>query len=98
VLRLHKREEGQTFGEYAILVGGIAVVCGLVLVILALAIRGLLGGSDDPSRPAPLLPPTRPSQLAYPTRIEECENGGWRNYVQFRNEAECRRYVEGLRP
>lgn len=97
-MRLRKREEGQTFGEYAILLGGIAVVCGLVLVILALSIGGILGGGEDPGTPGPFVPPTRPSELSYPTRIEECEDGGWRNYAQFRNEAECKRYVEGLTP
>ena len=49
--------------------------------------------------PAPktFVPPASPA-LAYPTTLEDCEDGGWQNYAQFESEDECKQYVEGNTP
>lgn len=40
----------------------------------------------------PFLPPTTPS-LTWPTTIEDCQQGRWRTFGQFRDEAACAAYV-----
>lgn len=86
-------ESGQTLAEYAVLVAAVAVACLLAGVFLAAGIGGLFGSSDAPPSPGPFVPPSTP-QLAYPSSIEDCERGRWRNYAQFASEAQCKEYVE----
>lgn len=86
-------ESGQTLPEYAVLVAALAVGCVLAVVLLAAAIGGAFDTSGPSPSPGPFVPP-RTTELAYPTKLEDCEHGRWRNYAQFRSEAECRRYVE----
>ena len=88
-------DSGQTLAEYSVLVAAIAVGCVLAVVFVAAVVGGLFGRSDGSPAPGPLVPP-RTSQLVYPTTLEECEHGRWRNYAQFASEEECRRYVESL--
>ena len=75
---------------------GLAVLVAAVL-FLAAGIRGRFESSDQPPPQAPFVPPTSPA-LAYPTTLEDCEDGGWRNYVQFESEEECKEYVEDNAP
>jgi Flp pilus assembly pilin Flp len=89
-------ESGQVSTEYAIVIGAIAVVCIAAALFLGFAISEQFGSGGDSVRYAPFEPPR--SDLAWPTSVEECDDGGWRNFAQFRNEAECREYVEGLSP
>jgi Flp pilus assembly pilin Flp len=92
-VRRERRELGQASGEYAIVVGVIVVVCIVAALFLGLAIRGQFGSASEPVQPAPFEPP-RPAPVTWPTTLADCEDGGWRNYPQFRNETECREYIE----
>ena len=88
---------GQTLAEYAVIIAAIAVACMIAVLFLAAGIRGRVESSDQPPPQAPVVPPTSPA-LAYPTTLEDCEDGGWRNYVQFESEEECKEYVEDNAP
>ena len=92
-------ETGQAFGEYAILVGGIAIVCVLAVLFLSGALNGLFGSAANPVQPpGRFQPPVRTPGLTWPTKIEECVNGGWHNYAQFVDEKDCKEYVRSLAP
>lgn len=94
-----ERESGQAYGEYALILGGIAVVGAFVLLFLAGAIGGIFNSSGDPQQPGgTFTPPIPRSDLTWPTKIEDCQDGGWRNYAQFQNEEECNEYIESLPP
>jgi len=41
-------------------------------------------------------PSEPPAQLVYPTRVDQCENGGWQSYPQFADEQEFLDYLENL--
>lgn len=88
---------GQTLAEYAVIIAAIAVACMLAVLFLAAGIRDRFESSDQPSPQAPFVPPTSPA-LAYPTTLEDCEDGGWQNYAQFESEEECKQYVEDNTP
>jgi len=91
----HTWESGQTIGEYAVVIAGIAVVC----LVAALFVGSIVANRirDAPSQPHTSLEPPRTSpQLVWPRRLEDCENGGWRNYVQFENERQCKDYVRDM--
>jgi hypothetical protein len=91
----HAWESGQTIGEYAVVIAGIAVVC----LVAALFVGSIVANRirDAPSQPHTSLEPPRTSpQLVWPRRLEDCENGGWRNYVQFENERQCKDYVRDM--
>ena len=88
-------ESGQTLAEYAVVVAGIAVACVVAALFLSAVIGSDVGATV---KPAPFQPPASPPQLVWPTKLEDCEAGGWRNFVQFDNEAECKDYVNGLTP
>jgi Flp pilus assembly pilin Flp len=96
----HASESGQTMAEHAIVLAAIAVVCVLALMLLAVAIRGQVGSAQPPTPGAPLEPPSvgTVAQPSSPTTLAECEHGGWRDFPQFHNEAECKQYVHSLRP
>ena len=79
--------------EYAVVIAGIAVVC----IVAALFLGSAIGSRVNDAKPsAPLEPPHTPPHLVWPTKLKDCENGGWKNYVQFENETECTDYVDGL--
>jgi Flp pilus assembly pilin Flp len=88
---------GQTLAEYAVIVAAIAVACTIAVVFLVAGIRGRFDSTDQPPPQSPFVPPVSPP-LAYPATLEDCENGGWKNYVQFRSEDDCKRYVEEHTP
>ena len=96
----HTSESGHTLAEYAIVLAGVAVLCLLALVFLAAGIRGRFESTPTPTPAGPLEPPSTGTvpQLAYPTTIAQCRHGGWRNFAQFHDEAECRQYVDSLTP
>ena len=83
--------------EYAVVIAGIAAVC----IVAALFLGGIIANRVDDAKPsappsAPLEPPHVSPQLVWPTELEDCENGRWKNYVQFENEEQCKEYVAGL--
>jgi hypothetical protein len=75
-------------------VAGIAVVCLVAILLVSGAVGGLFDKTRKPADPGVFEPPA--SQLVWPTTLEECEEGGWRNYVQFSDEGECKKYVGNL--
>lgn len=85
---------GQAIAEYAVIIAAIAVACMLAVLFLAAGIRGRFDSSDGPSQPAPFVPPRSSPAPSYPTKLEDCTDGRWRNYAQFRSELECKQYVE----
>jgi hypothetical protein len=86
--------------EYAIVIAGIVVVCLMAAVFLGAVIQGRFESASTPTPAGPFQPPPTPTvpQLRYPATIAECEHGGWRDFPQFRNETECRHYVDSLEP
>ena len=74
------------------------VVCLVAALFLSAAIGNRVGRTVKPAPPAEFQPPTPSPQLVWPTKLEDCEDGRWRNFVQFDNEAECGTYVKNLRP
>ena len=92
-------EDGQSLPEYTIVLAAIAVATLFSLLVLGAALKGRFESSDDNLPPAhtPFTPPSQPG-LVYPTEIGQCRHGGWRDFPQFRNEAECEEYVESLAP
>jgi Flp pilus assembly pilin Flp len=86
--------------EYAVILAGIAVVCVVAALFVGATIKGRFDSTGTPTPAAPFTPPrpTPAPQLTYPTRLEECSHGGWRDFPQFASEAECRNYVDGLEP
>jgi len=93
------RQSGQTMGEYALILGGLALVVVVAVFFLGGRIGDLFGGtgSSVQPRPAPFSPPY-PSEASFPAILQDCQNGGWRNYPQFETEAECVSYVDDLMP
>ena len=82
-------------GEYAVVIAGIAVVC----LVAALFVGSIVANRfrDAPSAPRTSLePPRNVPQLVWPRNLEDCENGGWHNYVQFENERQCKDYVRDM--
>ena len=96
--RLQRGESGQASSEYSIVLGVIAIVCIAAAVFLGIAIKNQFGSSSGPGAQAPFVPPRSTPATAWPTAIEQCEDGGWRAFAQFRDEAACREYVESLTP
>ena len=96
-MRRERRELGQASGEYAVVVGAIAVVCIVAALFLGLALKGQYESASEPVQQAPFEPP-RSAPLTWPTSLADCEDGGWRDFPQFRDEADCRAYVEDLSP
>jgi|SRR6476619_226609 hypothetical protein len=96
--RERERSAGQVSGEYAIVLGAIALVCMVALFAIGIAVRGQLGSPDPGATPQqPFTPPAHPAPTRVPTTIEECEHDGWRTFG-FRSEADCKDYVTGHAP
>jgi Flp pilus assembly pilin Flp len=98
--RLLASESGQTQAEYVLVVAGIAMACIAAALILGAVLNGRFDSSAKPYGPGTgtFTPPSPPAQLVYPTRVDQCEKGGWQNYPQFADEHECLDYVENLAP
>ena len=77
-----------------------AIAIGLIaaLVFLGVGVRGLFESTAEPVQQAPFQPPVPSSELTWPTSLADCEDGGWRNYPQFDDKADCVEYVEDLTP
>jgi Flp pilus assembly pilin Flp len=93
-------ETGQALGEYAVLIAGIAIVCAIALFFLAGATSGWFNSSGDQQQPGggAFTPPVHKSDLEWPKTTADCEDDGWRNYAQFKNERECKDYVRDITP
>ena len=72
----------------------------MAVIVLATAVVGLVAsivlGSPGPSRTppptGPFLPPGT-TRLVWPATSDECKDGRWRKFGQFRDEAACVAYV-----
>ena len=86
--------------EYAVILGGIALVCVVAALFIGATIKGRFDSTDTPTPAAPFTPPrpTPAPQITYPTTLEECEHGGWRDFPQFESEQDCRAYIDSLEP
>jgi Flp pilus assembly pilin Flp len=89
-----ERESGQAAAEYALLLGGIALVCIVALMALGGGIGGLFESNGQQLGTPPRIVPSEPIQ--YPTTLEECVDPGWHTYPQFESQAECEEYVKRL--
>ena len=89
-------QTGQASGEYAIVLGAIAFVCVLAALFVGLGVRGQFQSGGEEVQQAPFQPPIASSEPSWPVTLAECEDGGWQDFPQFADEAECREYVEGL--
>ncbi len=92
-----KRESGQSTAEYAVVIAGIVALCALAALFIGVAVGNQLGSTTKPAGRAPFEPPTTQPELEWPATLDDCEDGKWRNYAQFRNEAQCTEYVRRLR-
>jgi Flp pilus assembly pilin Flp len=91
-------ESGQVSGEYAIIIGVIALVCLVAVIVLGTGVREQFQSGGEQVQQTPFQPPTPSSESSWPSTLAECEHDGWRDFPQFANEADCRRYVDSLTP
>jgi hypothetical protein len=68
----------------------------VAILFVSGAVGGLFDDTGKRGSPGGFRPPA--TQLSWPTTLEECEDGGWRNFAQFSSEEDCREYVESLSP
>ena len=92
--RLHS-EYGQTSVETVLIAAAIALGCLVAAIFLSSSIRGIFGSIPDPSEPQPSAPFVPPAVVVVPVTVEDCLNGGWRNYPQFTSQAQCVQFVQG---
>jgi Flp pilus assembly pilin Flp len=92
--RLHS-ESGQASVETVLIIAAIALGCLVTAIFLSSSIRGIFGSISDPSGPPPSAPFVPPAVEVVPVTIEDCLNGGWRNYPQFTNQGQCVHFVQG---
>ncbi len=81
--------------EYALILGGIALVCVLAVLFLGDRISDLFDRTAQPI--APTSEPTSPS-VPYPLAISDCQDGGWQSFPQFASEGACEDWVNGITP
>jgi hypothetical protein len=92
-------ERGQVLGEYAIVIGLIAFVCVVALLYFGFVLRDDYESGGEQIQQAPYEPPTpvTPSvPQSSPTTLADCEDDGWKDFPQFKNEAECVEYINRL--
>jgi len=86
-------ESGQAISEYAMILAVIALGCLVAVLFFSGGVKHLLGSTTRPMNSAPLQPPD-----PVPTSVEDCQNGGWRDFPQFQSEAECIDFVNSGGP
>jgi Flp pilus assembly pilin Flp len=89
----HGSESGQSLVEYALILA--IVACLATGIYLSGAINGLFRSTSN--LPNGFNPPTEPvaPPVQWPTSVQQCLHGGWRDYPQFTDEASCVRFVTG---
>lgn len=82
--------------EYALIIGGIALVCVVAVMFLGDRVGELFDRTAKPLVPETSQPasPATP----YPMTLADCLNGGWQNYSQFASEGACEDFVNGIGP
>jgi Flp pilus assembly pilin Flp len=81
--------------EYALILGGIALVCVLAVVFLGDGISGLF---DSTAQPIEQTSQTTSPSVPYPLVITDCQDGGWQSFPQFASEGACEDWVNGITP
>jgi hypothetical protein len=94
--QLEHEEGGQAFASYALVLGLIAVGCIVAIVFLSGSLAGLYRSTPSPGDPGVHRPPT--AELRWPATVDDCIDGGWRDYAQFDDEQACIDYVESVAP
>lgn len=82
--------------EYALILGGIALVCVLAVLFLGDRISDLFDRTAKPIVPASAVP-TGPG-VPYPLTLADCRDGGWQSFPQFASQGACEDWVNGIRP
>ena len=75
------------------ILAAIALGCLVAVYFFSGGVQGLFGSTTRPMNSAPLQPPD-----PVPTSVEDCQNGGWRDFPQFQSEAECIDFVNSGGP
>jgi Flp pilus assembly pilin Flp len=88
---VHGSESGQGLIEYALILGVIALLATAAIVFSGVISKNYGSVSNDLGHGTTSQPMTPPAQ--WPTSVEQCLNGGWRDFPQFSDEASCVRYV-----
>ena len=91
---IYRSESGQTASETILIIAAIALACVIALIYLGGGISRVFDSIVDPSGPTPG-PFTPPAPAAVPRTIDDCLNGGWRDYPQFVDEPSCIDFVTG---
>jgi Flp pilus assembly pilin Flp len=88
-------ESGQTVAEYALMLGGRALVCVVGVLLVGDRVSGLFRSTAQPIIIATTSQGT-PQALTVPSTVADCENDGWRRYPQFASESDCLDFVAQL--
>jgi len=89
---------GQTTAEFALIVGGVALVCLVGVLVLGGGIGDLFGSNANRiGRGGPFVPP-RSGTATFPESADDCVDNGWEQYAQFTDESECLDYVASITP
>ena len=88
---------GQTQGEFALVVAGVAIACIVAVLFLGGAVGDLWDRSTKPV-PGDLYPPDTPPSAVEPLTMADCEGSGWTAFPQFETQQECFDFVAGITP
>ena len=89
---------GQTQGEFALIVAGVAIACILAVLFLGGAVGDLWDRSAKPV-PGVLHPPDNPSSTVEPLTRADCEDPNWQTkFPQFATQQACFDFVAGITP
>lgn len=95
--RRFRSASGQTQGEFALVVAGVAIACIVAVLFLGGAVGDLWDRSAKPV-PGDLYPPDTPSSTVEPMTRADCEGNGWTNFPQFATQQACFDFVAGITP
>ena len=91
-------EAGQAAAEYVLIAAAVAIGCAMAVLFFGAAVTNLFGTSARPIKAAPFRPPVRSGEITFPATVDECVDGGWRDFPQFADETACTDYVASLAP
>jgi len=83
--------------EYALVLGGIALLCVLGVLFLGDRVSDLFDRSAKPIAPESS-EPTAPPSVPYPLTLADCQDGGWQSFPQFASQGACEDWVNGITP
>lgn len=84
---------GQTQGEFALVVAGVAIACVVGVLFLGGAVGDLWERSSKPVTPNTFNPPV----VAWPRARSDCEDPNWKtNFPQFATQQDCLDFVADI--